>query len=138
MAKEEELYCGNKDPAPRGKKIATAKYCVENNQYRRYGLEKIEPSLLKKKMNKTIDVVKERMKLRKIRDEAKMFMNEVKKLKIILDNDGSKPSDKKSAKLRLSKLALKKETLIKKLTAQEKIVNSLDNNSGSKTKKNKH
>jgi hypothetical protein len=138
MVKEEELYCGNKDPAPKGRKIASAKYCVENNQYRRYGIEKIEPSLLKKKKSKTVDVVKERMKLRKIRDEAKMFMNQVKKLKIILENEGSKPSDKKNAKSKLSKLALKKETLIKKLTAQEKIVNSVDNNSGSKTKKNKH
>jgi len=64
------MYCGI-GKIPRGKTRGTPEYCVQSNQIRYYGLEKIDKNLLKRAKGLTSDLIKEQLKLKKIEDEAK-------------------------------------------------------------------
>jgi len=86
-----KIYCGAKNP-PKGTRRGTQKECVDNQQVRFYGIEKIDPEMLKNKqptkakqlMNIRIQIaknngIKSRLKRqlevetkRKVKDENKI------------------------------------------------------------------
>lgn len=121
----DNMYCGI-GPVPRGKVRGTPEYCIQTNQVRYYGLKKIDKSLLKNLKGSTTDLTKEKMKLRKIQDEAKILIKEVKKLRIILDNSDAKDSQIKKSQKRLDELLVKRDALLKKLKRQQKIIKSIE------------
>lgn len=94
-----EPYCGIEIPPPKGKRIGTMEECVRRNQVRRYGLRKVDESLLglkevekvknaNKKLIQNIDadligakarvrylnreLAEEQEKVKKIRDEKRI------------------------------------------------------------------
>lgn len=123
----DNMYCGiGKIPA--GKIKGTQEYCIKNKQVRMYGLEKIDKALLEELKVPKINLIKEQLKLRKINDEARLLINEAKKLKIIIDNENSKKSDVNRASKRLKELIVKKDNLIIRLEKQKKIVATTEKN----------
>lgn len=125
MVDNNNMYCGI-GPVPKGKIRGTPEYCIQTNQVRYYGLKKIDKNLLKTSKGSTTDLTKEKLKLRKIQDEAKILINEVKKLRIILDNDKAKASQQKAAQKKMDELLVKRDSLTKKLKLQKKIIDSLE------------
>jgi hypothetical protein len=121
----QQMYCGI-GKVPKGKVIGTPEYCIQTNQVRYYGLKKIDKKLLDKIKGPKIDPMRERLKLRKIQDEAKILVKEARVLKIILEDPKSKPSDVKRAQKRYDQLLVKKENLIKRLKKQQKVVDALE------------
>lgn len=117
------MYCGiNK--VPKGKKRGTAKECAKANQIRYYGIEQIDPDLLKKKKKK-LDFEEEKLKLLTLNQKGKKIVNEYKKQKIILDNPNGKAAAIKAANKKIESLLKQRDTLLKKMKAQKKIVNQL-------------
>jgi len=94
--KELRMYCGA-GSVPRGMVRATPEYCVQRNQIRYYGIVAIDPSILKTAKGKTSDLNKEKLKLLKLRDLAKILLNEGNKIKITLNDDTARPSKIKQA-----------------------------------------
>ncbi|XWV24718.1 hypothetical protein QJ856_gp1065 [Tupanvirus deep ocean] len=136
----ENMYCGI-GPIPKGKVRGTPEYCVQTNQIRYYGLEPIDEDLLKQAKGKTSNLQKEQLKLKKIQDDAKLLIKEVKNLKVILDDENIKPGQQKRAQKRMDDLLVKRDKLVKKLNQQTKVVEIIEENekkrskAGSKTTK---
>ena len=118
------MYCGI-GSIPKGKIRGTPEFCVQSNQVRYYGLEKINKSLLKTAKGSTTNLIKEQLKLKKIETDAKILLKEVATIKIILDND-TRASQRKRAEKRMSELVKKRDTLVKRLTTQKKVVDALE------------
>ena len=118
---KDNMYCGS-GKIPKGKILGTPEYCVQTNQIRYYGIEKIDKDLLKSAKGRTTDLTKEQLKLKRLEDDAQILIKNVKKLKIILEDDNSKPSQLKAAQKRMDEIIVQKDKLIKKLKTQKKIV----------------
>lgn len=118
-------YCGI-GKIPKGKELASPEYCIKNNQVRYYGLVAIDPKLLKESNVKTRSLVKEQLKLKKIEDDAKVLIKEVKNLKLILEDKEARPSQQKQAQKRMEQLLAKRDKLVKKLKVQKKIVEEFE------------
>ena len=101
---------------------ATAEQAIEHKQARYWGIKKIDPELLKKKPTKTNSLIKEQLKYRKLQDDAKILLNNIKKTNILLQQDLSQTKLKKYQKTKDS-LMKKKVNLLKKIQAQGLIVN---------------
>jgi hypothetical protein len=140
----EDMYCGV-GPIPKGKIRGTPEYCVQTNQVRFYGLEAIDESLLKQAKGKTSNLIKEQLKLKKIEDDAKILIKDVKNVKLILEENAT-PAQQKKAQKKMDDLLVKRDGLIKKLKTQKQVVETLEKeekrkkaskkkSSGSKTKK---
>lgn len=128
MAKDEEeskYYCGIK-AVPKGQQRGSTEYCIQTNQVRYYGLEKIDPKLIEQFKGSTVDLQKEKIKLSKIENDAKLLIKESKVLKLILSNEKSSEAAKKKATKKMEKLIEKKDKLVKKLKTQEKVVKELE------------
>lgn len=93
----ENMYCGI-GKIPTNKVRGTPEYCVQTNQVRYYGLELIDEDLIKKSKGKNSNLVEEQLKLKKIEERAIGLINEVKKIKIILESDNATNAQKKAAK----------------------------------------
>lgn len=119
-----EMYCGAGD-LPRGKIRGTPEYCVQTNQVRYYGIKKINPELLKPKV-KVLTLDKQVLKFRKLQDSAKIFVNESKKLKLILSDEELSKAKRKAAEKRMDALKVRGRALSKKLEAQQKIVDQME------------
>lgn len=119
------MYCGI-GKIPKGRIRGTAEYCIQTNQVRYYGLEAIDEDLLKQAKGNISDLTKEKLKVKKIEDDAKLLIKEVKNIKIILESDDSKPSQKKNAQKKMDELLEKRDALVKKLKAQSLIVKELE------------
>ncbi len=131
----ENMYCGIGN-VPRGKIRGTPEYCVQVNQVRYYGLEKINENLIKNAKGKTSSIVKEQLKLKEIEEKAKALINEVKKINIILAQKHAKPSQIKSAEKKLSSLLEKRDKIVKSLKIQIKIVDNLEKEEAKEKAKN--
>lgn len=120
-------YCGI-GSVPKGSKRGSAKYCIDINQVRYYGIEQISPSLILKvkKQSKKIDPLTEKIKLKSLQTDAKVLLNEVANLKLLLDLEKISATEKKAARKKLDTLLGKKEGLIKSLTNQKKIVEQIE------------
>ena len=121
----DKMYCGA-GPVPKGKVRGTPEYCVQTNQVRYYGIIAINPNLLKTAKGKTTDLVNEQLKLKKIENDAKILINEVKKLKIILDSKEASRTETKRAQKRFDNLMLKRDSLVKRLKKQQKVVEEIE------------
>ncbi len=119
------MYCGI-GQVPKGRIRGTPEYCIQTNQVRYYGLEAIDEDLLKQAKGNVSDLTKEKLKIKKIEDDAKILIKEVKNIKIILESEDSKPSQKKNAQKKMDELLVKRDTLIKKLKAQSQVVKELE------------
>jgi len=118
---KEATYCGVKK-VPKSQR-ASAEYCVSKNQVRYYGLKKIDRDELEKKKAKA-NVLKEQLKYRKLLDDAKVLVKDVKR--IDLDIDLAK-TDKKKKTLRKQKEKLleRRDRLVKSIKAQKEKVDAL-------------
>jgi hypothetical protein len=141
MGENNNMYCGI-GPIPKGKIRATPEYCVQTNQVRYYGLKLIDKDLLKQAKGKTTSLIKEQLKLKKIEDNAKILVKDVRNLKVILEDELSKPSQQKKAQKKMDELLVKRDRLVKQLKAQKIVVDAIEKQenkirkaSGSKTKK---
>lgn len=121
----DNYYCGM-GPVPKGKIRAPPEYCLKNNQVRYYGIVAIDPELLNTIKTKTTNLVKEQLKLKKIEDDAKLLIKEVKNIKIILEDDEAKPAKIKKAQKRMDELLAKRDKLVKKLKAQKAVVEAAE------------
>lgn len=118
------MYCGI-NVVPPGKTLGTPEYCVQTNQVRYYGLELIDEDLLNQAKGTSSNLIKEQLKLKKIEDDAKILINEVKNIKIILEKN-TKPIQQKKAQKRMDELLISRDKLIKKLKSQKQIVEAIE------------
>lgn len=123
---EKKYYCGWREPVPKGKIRAPVEYCIQNNQIKYYGIVAIDPELLEKYKGTSSDLTKEKLKLKKIEDDAKILIKEVKNIKLILEDDTAKASSTKKAQKRLDELLAKRDKLVKKLKTQKLVVENIE------------
>jgi len=123
--KEKPMFCGVGDP-PKGRERGTPEFCVQTNQVRYYGLVPIDKRLLITAKGKTSSLIKEQLKLRRLEDDAKLLVNNVKNVKLILSNDNAKPSKIKAAENKLKQLFLKRDKLVAQLSKQKTVVKNLE------------
>lgn len=117
-----DFYCGVNNP-PRGKVRGTPEQCLGAKQVRYYGVEKINPRLLKKEDGP--DLTKERLKLKNLEDKGKKILRETTNLKIIIDDPTERASKIRKASKRLKVLNEQRVKLIKKLKNQKAIIDSI-------------
>lgn len=122
---DNNMFCGL-GPVPKGKVRGTPEYCLQNRQVRYYGKVAIDPKILTTVTGKTLNLTKEKIKLKKIGDDAKFLIKEVKNIKVILDDRRSSPSEIKRAKKKMDALLLKRDKLVNRLKAQKKIVVTIE------------
>ncbi|BCS83344.1 hypothetical protein QLL95_gp0779 [Cotonvirus japonicus] len=132
----EDMYCGIGN-IPKGKIRGTPEYCVQSNQVRYYGLEKIDKNLLVTAKGKTTNLVKEQLKLRGIEDEAKFLLKQIENIRVILDDEGAKESSRNQARKKKESLLVKRDKLVKKLKDQKKIVDAIEKKQEQEKKLNK-
>lgn len=122
-----DIFCGIGN-IPKGKKLGTALECLQAKQVRRYGVEKIDPRLLEENKEKANNnLVKENLKLLKIKTEAKLLIKDLGTQKLIIETKDSTEKQKEKARKRIAELLLKRNNIIKRLKAQQKKVDILDN-----------
>jgi hypothetical protein len=120
---EQAMFCGI-GKIPKGKVRGTPEYCVQARQVRYYGLKVIDEKFLHTKRRHSL--IKEQLKLKRIEDNAKMLIREVRNLKLILEDEGAKPSLQKKAQKKFNKLLLERDKLVKQLKQQKKIVDEIE------------
>jgi len=123
--KELRMYCGVKD-VPKGMVRASPEYCVQHNQIRYYGLVAIKPKLLKTAKGTTSDLNKEKLKMLKLRDLMRIKINEMKTLKITIDDDNAKPAKIRQAEKKYATALKRGQNLVKQFEAQKKIVMAME------------
>ncbi len=115
-------YCGIHD-VPKGKVRGSAQHCLKCNQARYYGIEEIDPMLLKKiTLAKKYNLNAERIKLRNIRSNGEALLKEIKRMRIIMDNENVTDSEYKKAKKRLVTLQGRKDKILQQFKAQEAVI----------------
>lgn len=121
------MYCGI-SKVPKGKRRGTAEECIKANQIRYYGLNELDPDLLKpkKKKKKTKDLQEEQQKLYILQQKAKKLVKEFSLIKIILDHPDSTDRQIKKANTALKNILPKRDKLLVKLKNQKKIVIALE------------
>jgi hypothetical protein len=122
---KENMYCGI-GPVPKGRTRGTPEYCVQTNQVRYYGLVAIDEDLLRQAKGNITDLTKEKLKIKKLEDDAKLLIKDVKNIKIIIESDDSTPSQRKNAQKKMDDLLEKRDKLIKKLKEQSLLVKELE------------
>uniref|UniRef100_A0A6G6ABS2 Uncharacterized protein n=1 Tax=Borely moumouvirus TaxID=2712067 RepID=A0A6G6ABS2_9VIRU len=128
----DEMYCGI-GKIPKNKIRGTAEYCLEANQVRYYGLKKIDPDLLSMTTSKKSNLVKEQLKLKRLQDDAKILIKEVKNVDLVLNDDMARESNVKRARKRKDELLVKRDKLVTKIKAQREVVRKLEKSSSSKS-----
>ena len=123
--KDNKYYCSI-GPVPKGKTLGEPEYCLETKQVRYYGKVAIDKKLLESIKKNVSNLIKEQLKLKKIHDDAKILVNEVKMIKIILSDQSAKPSKIKRAEDKKALLLKKRDNLIKRLQDQQELVESLE------------
>ncbi|QGR54104.1 hypothetical protein [Moumouvirus maliensis] len=121
----DEMYCGI-GKIPKNKIRGTAEYCLEANQVRYYGLKKIDPDLLSMTTSKKSNLVKEQLKLKRLQDDAKILIKEVKNVDLVLNDDMARESNVKRARKRKDELLVKRDKLVTKIKAQREVVRKLE------------
>lgn len=121
---KKKSYCGI-GKIPKDQVRGTPEYCVQNNQIRYYGLHKIDKDLLKTAKGQVTNLNKEKLKLKRLEDDARILIKTVKNLKIILEDRDSTPSQIKKAQKKMDEIAVKKDKLIKKLATQKKVIDEV-------------
>jgi hypothetical protein len=127
---ENDMYCGIRR-VPKNKIRGTPTYCAQSGQVRYYGLKIIDDTILK--MRKKKSLIREQLKLKRVEDNAKILINEVKKLKIILGNNNATKSQQLQAQKKMDELMVRKDKLLKQLRDQKKIIDLMEKQ---KNKKN--
>lgn len=129
-----KYYCGMSQ-VPRGKERGSSKYCFEANQVRYYGVKKIDSGLLeqyiktrneKNKPDERDLLIKQQLKLKNIEDRAKILINTIKKLKIIVTNKKASASEKKKAQKKIDGLLSTRDKLVKDWKKQSAIVKKFE------------
>lgn len=118
---KEPTYCGIKK-VPKSQR-ASAEYCISKNQVRYYGLKKIDKDKLEKKKAKS-NFLKEQMKYRKLLDDAKLLVKDVKNIDLQLEL-AERESKKKTLRKQKEKLLEKRDRLVKSIKAQKEKVDAL-------------
>ncbi|AVL93981.1 hypothetical protein mvi_621 [Megavirus vitis] len=121
----EDMYCGI-GKIPKGKIRGTPEYCIEANQVRYYGLKKIDSNLLSMSKGRKTDLVRQQLKLKRIEDDAKILIKEVKNIKLIINDDLARESSKKKARKRMDELLIKRDNLVKRLKKQREFVKQIE------------
>ncbi|ANB50765.1 hypothetical protein [Powai lake megavirus] len=121
----EDMYCGI-GKIPKGKIRGTPEYCIEANQVRYYGLKKIDSNLLSMSKGRKTDLVKQQLKLKRIEDDAKILIKEVKNIKLIINDDLARESSRKKARKRMDELLIKRDNLVKRLKKQREFVKQIE------------
>ena len=129
------MFCGL-GTVPKGKVRAPPEYCLQKKQVRYYGKVAIDSELLEQYSKKETSLFKEQMKLKKIEDQAKKLIREVKRLKITLTDDEATNSQIKQAQKRMDAILKQRDKLIKRLKEQKDMVTNLEKEE-KKKKKNK-
>ena len=129
-------YCGM-GPVPKGRTRGTPKHCLENNQVRYYGIEKINPAIIEDRVTrkKQVDINKEKLKLLSFRNKGKLLVKEYTEQKLIVNHPAYNKSDKKRALAQIELIKKRRDALMKKITDQRKLVNSLNEQSAKKDAK---
>lgn len=115
------IYCGI-GKIPKGKIRGTPEACIRANQVRYYGLVTIDESLLETAKGSTTNLIKEQLKLKSFEDMAKILVNDIKKVKITLDDKRSTRSEIKKAQKKMDGFMVKRDLLVKKLKDQKAVV----------------
>lgn len=118
-----DYFCGIGN-IPKGKKIGTAKQCLSSKQVRYWGVESVPARLIKqRKQAKKLSLTQERLILKKLEDQAKKLVRDVKNVKgeiAIREEKGARPL--KTLDTKLADLLKRKNPLIKKIKKQMIIV----------------
>jgi translation initiation factor 2B subunit (eIF-2B alpha/beta/delta family) len=123
-ADETKYYCGV-GPVPKGKVRGPMEYCIRTNQVRYYGLKQIDPSMIEKYKGSSNDLKTELIKMKKLEADAKILVNEFKKLKIILDDKDITEKKKKKIEDKISDIVVKKDKLVKKIKTQKSLIDTI-------------
>lgn len=117
-------YCGI-GKIPKGKKRGTVEQCIKANQIRYYGLEKIKLDDINKTKKKKLDYDAEVIKRTNLLTQAKNLLEKIKTAKAIIAIEDIPAKKRKQAKDDLAYYFIKRDTIIKKLKQQDKIVKDL-------------
>jgi len=127
------MFCGL-GPVPKGKVRAPPEYCLEKRQVRYYGKVAIDPDLLEKYTKKETSLLKEQMKLKKIEDQAKKLIREVKNVKLTLNDEEATKTQIKRAQIRMDNILKQRDKLVKQLKEQQQLVKELETEEKKKKK----
>lgn len=121
------MYCGI-GAVPRGKERGSAEHCVRVNQVRYYGKLAIDPKVLDKAKLSKGNLIQEQLKLKKIEDDAKVLVRNVKQIRIILDDKNAPDKQKAMARKQLEGYSKQRDKLVASLKKQQKIVEDIEEN----------
>ena len=132
---EEKMYCGI-GKIPNGQLRGTPRYCAKIHQVRYYGLEAINKKALIPIMDHT-DLTKAKLKLSKLADDAKILLKDYRLANQTLADERSTNTQKKNAEKKLETVRDKKNTLVKKLKQQKKVIQNIEKEIEREKKKKK-
>lgn len=130
---KKKMYCGI-GPVPKGKIRASPEYCVKKNQIRYYGIKAIDKTLLKKPTRRAPNLLKEQFKLKMLENRAKKLLSEYKTIKLVLEKDNISQSKSSQLEKKITSILNMKDTLIKKLKNQKKIIETIEKEENRATK----
>lgn len=119
------MYCGALN-VPKGRRRGTSAECVAKRQVRYYGIEKLDPSLLKKlvQLDTVTQIEKEQLKLSKLDFKAKKLLDNIKITKLIMEKNIT-DKERKKYNTRLNKYLKERDILVPKFNKQRDLVRSL-------------
>lgn len=119
------MYCGALN-VPKGRRRGTAAECAAKRQVRYYGIEKLDPSLLKKlvQLDTVTQIEKEQLKLSKLDFKAKKLLDNIKITKLIMEKNIT-DKERKKYNTRLNKYLKERDILVPKFNKQRDLVRSL-------------
>lgn len=129
-----DRYCGAK-AVPKGKIRGSPEYCAKTNQIRYYGLVKIDEKLLTDTKGKGPDITKKRLALRKAEDEAKILIQDIGKVRLIIDKKRKAKKKHKNDDKKLDSLLIKKDKIIRKLKSAKEALKKANKNEKEKNKR---
>ena len=115
---EEGMYCGIKK-VPSGKARGTPRYCAETKQVRYYGVEPIDPEILKITRIGRELLQHEALRLRKMENTARALIQQFDTIKYMLERKTVADRERKKYKRMLEALGAKKKRLAERLRKQQ-------------------
>lgn len=133
--KEGKPYCGVKEN--KGRK-GSAKECAEANQIRLFGLNQVDASILANARGaRTKDLATEKLKLLKYQGVIKQMIKDLQDAKRIMSDDRMSPAQQKQARKYKDSVPKRKETALKKIAQQRKVVQKLEQEEKEREKEKK-
>ncbi|CAH6421046.1 Hypothetical protein MVR_LOCUS251 [uncultured virus] len=88
----------------------------------------IDPKILDKSKLSKSNLIQEQLKLKKIEDDAKVLVRNVKQIRIILDDGNAPDKQKAMARKQLEGYSKQRDKLVASLKKQQKVVEDIEEN----------